>query len=241
MSTRAPVAQPAVNLRLSFPGANPHPTLEPFDRRETHVSYFIGDDPAKWRADVPVWGGVRYRNLYPGLDLEITGEDGQWQWRLAPCPAQSGGRSQESAVERPGVILRVEGADAVALDGDALRLSTGAGDLALPLLLAEEASGPASVQPRGGQAFEVTAPFAPLVLIGNRQRPDCGACCRQSAIPHRRPRRPALQRLPGRQRCRLWHGHRLTPQGQRLPDGLYRLHQLPDHDGHLRYQLQRRL
>ena len=71
-----------VNLRLSFPGANPHPRLEPFDRLETHVSYFIGADPAKWRADVPVWGGVRYRDLYPGVDLEITGENGQWQWRL---------------------------------------------------------------------------------------------------------------------------------------------------------------
>ena len=71
-----------VNLRLSFPGASPHPRLEPFDRLETHVSYFIGADPEKWRADVPVWGGVRYRNLYPGLDLEITGENGQWQWKL---------------------------------------------------------------------------------------------------------------------------------------------------------------
>ena len=77
-----PPPRQAVNLRLSFPGANPHPVLEPFDRLETHVSYFIGDDPAKWRADVPVWGGVRYRDLYPGLDLEITGENGQWSWRL---------------------------------------------------------------------------------------------------------------------------------------------------------------
>ena len=49
-----------VNVKLSFPGANPHPALEPFDRLDTHVSYFIGNDSAKWRADVPVWGGVRY-------------------------------------------------------------------------------------------------------------------------------------------------------------------------------------
>ena len=67
------VPQKVVNLRVSFPGANPQPTLEPLNRLDTHVSYFIGNDSAKWRADVPVWGGVRYRELYPGLDLEITG------------------------------------------------------------------------------------------------------------------------------------------------------------------------
>ncbi|MCZ7567822.1 MAG: hypothetical protein M5U01_04380 [Ardenticatenaceae bacterium] len=43
-----------VALKLTFPGANPHPRLEPFDRLETHVSSFLGNDPAKWRPDVPV-------------------------------------------------------------------------------------------------------------------------------------------------------------------------------------------
>jgi len=65
-----------VHLKLRFLGANPHPRLEPFQRLETHVSYFLGNDPARWRADVPVWGGVRYVGLYPGVDLELSGEGG---------------------------------------------------------------------------------------------------------------------------------------------------------------------
>ena len=40
------------NIKLSFPGANPHPCLELFNRLETYVSYFTGNDPAKWRSDV---------------------------------------------------------------------------------------------------------------------------------------------------------------------------------------------
>ena len=40
--------------RLTFPGANPHPRLEPFGRLETVVSYFIGGEPAQWRAAVPI-------------------------------------------------------------------------------------------------------------------------------------------------------------------------------------------
>jgi hypothetical protein len=80
--TSAPQPQKAVNIRLSFPGAEPHPRLEPFDRLDTRVSYFIGGDPAGWHADVPVWGGVRYVGLYPGIDLEIAGQGGRLVPRL---------------------------------------------------------------------------------------------------------------------------------------------------------------
>ena len=66
---------PGVNLKLSFPDANPQPRLEPFNRLETSVNYFRGNDPEKWQTDVPVWGGVRYKDLYPGIDLEITSDE----------------------------------------------------------------------------------------------------------------------------------------------------------------------
>jgi hypothetical protein len=71
-----------VNIKISFPGANPNARIEPFNRLDTVVSYFIGNDPAKWHVAVPVWGGVRYVDLYPGVDLELTGENGQVVPRL---------------------------------------------------------------------------------------------------------------------------------------------------------------
>jgi hypothetical protein len=120
-----------INLKLSFPGADPHPRLEPFDRVSTHVSYFVGDDPANWHADVPVWSGVRYVDLYPGVDLEITGDDGRWTWRLV-CEADC-----QSALQN--VRLCVDGADSLSLEGDYVRLTTALGDLVLPLLQAASA------------------------------------------------------------------------------------------------------
>ncbi|MCX6029592.1 MAG: SBBP repeat-containing protein, partial [Chloroflexi bacterium] len=162
LPTAQPLAAPetprtGVNIRLSFPGANAHPRLEAFDRLDTVVSYFLGNDPAQWRPDVPVWGGVRYVDLYPGVDLEITGEGGQMVQRLAVRPG----------ADLSAVRLLVEGADAVALDGDALRLSTAAGEFTIPLLQIEKSSGAAAVQPRGALAFDVAAPFAPA--HSNRQ------------------------------------------------------------------------
>jgi hypothetical protein len=115
-----------VNLKVGFVGANLHPRLEPFNRLDTHVSYFVGSDPANWRADVPVWGGVRYVDLYPGVDLEVTGDGGRWAWQLL-CRADC-----QSALQR--VRLRVDGADALGLDGDELHVTTALGEYALPLL-----------------------------------------------------------------------------------------------------------
>jgi hypothetical protein len=137
-------------LKLSFVGANPRPRIEPFNRLETRVSYFIGHDPAKWRADVPVWGGVRYVDLYPGVDLEVTGDGGRWAWQLAI-------HNSQFAVSN--VRLQVEGAEALTLDGDHLRLATALGEYTLPLLQAVGTAGANLVTPTvtGNQ---VALPFA---------------------------------------------------------------------------------
>jgi hypothetical protein len=114
-----------VNLKLSFPGANPHPRLEPFDRLDTVVSYLTGSDPAQWRPAMPVWGGVRYLDLYPGVDLVVGAT---LPWRL----------EVRDGADLSVVRLRVEGADAVALgSGQHLRLTTALGDFILPLLTLE--------------------------------------------------------------------------------------------------------
>jgi len=159
---RPPAPQPkrGVNIRLSFPGANPHPRLEPFHRLDTVVSYFIGNDPAKWHVAVPVWGGVRYVDLYPGVDLELTGENGQVVPRLVAHPG----------ADLSAVRLRVEGAKEVALlpspdvgrgaGGEGLLLRTALGDFTLPLFQVEGRSAePAQAQRVDGLAFEVSHPF----------------------------------------------------------------------------------
>jgi len=141
----------AVNIKLSFPGSNLHPRIEPFNRLDTVVSYFIGNDPAKWHVAVPVWGGVRYVDLYPGVDLELRGENGQVVPRLVAHPG----------ADLSAVRLRVEGAEEVALGrGGGLLLRTALGDFTLPLFQVERGSAePALVQEVNGLAFEVSHPF----------------------------------------------------------------------------------
>ena len=141
-----------VNLRLSFPNANPNPRLEPFERLETTVSYFLGNDPDGWRPDVPVWGGVRYVDLYPGIDLEVTSEGGQFVQRL---------RAQPGA-DLSQVKVRVEGAESIELAGtEGLRLSTASGDYTLPLLTVPDVMPDARpvISTVEAAKFDIAAPF----------------------------------------------------------------------------------
>lgn len=117
-------ARQGCNLRFTFEGAKSTPRLEPFNRLDTHLSYFIGNDPAQWRTDVAVWGGVRYLDLYPGMDLEVSGADGKLTLRWI---------AQEDA-DLDQVRLRVEGGEVTALEDDHLRLTTAAGAYSLPLI-----------------------------------------------------------------------------------------------------------
>ena len=93
---------------------------------------------------MPVWGGVRYVSLYPGVDLVVGAG-------ATPAPGQGQGPSLSWRLEaREGadlspVRLRVEGADGVKLEGDRLHLITAAGDFTLPLLAGDWAGPPATI------------------------------------------------------------------------------------------------
>ena len=59
-------------------GENAHPTLVPFDQQPAVFSYVRGQDPSRWRFSLPGWAGLRYRDVYPGLDLVFTASGAQW-------------------------------------------------------------------------------------------------------------------------------------------------------------------
>ncbi|MFC1975104.1 SBBP repeat-containing protein, partial [Chloroflexota bacterium] len=169
-----------VNLKLSFVNANPHPKIEPFNRLDTRISFFTGSDPAHWQADVPVWGGVRYVDLYPGFDLEISSENGQLVPRLMPQDkATTAANNQaQNAVSLPDISLQIEGAETLAVDDMGyLRLTTAVGEFTLPLLQVEQADLPipASTLTPGVEGNIVSRPFATASQYASPQAHIAGA------------------------------------------------------------------
>lgn len=164
-----------VHIRLTFPGANPHPRLVPFGRLETVVSYFIGSDPEKWHPAVPVWGGVRYEDLYPGVDLVIGADPvsaPQWSpppWRLV-VRYDAGGANGRSPLR--DARLHVEGAEELTLHDESLLLRTAVGDLVLPLLAVVGEDGlplPLDGRPQV-KGYEVLSPFGPVKALTGSMR-----------------------------------------------------------------------
>lgn len=56
-------------LRMCFVGGNPATRLTGLDQLAGKSNYFVGNDTAKWRTNVPHYARVRYQAVYPGIDL----------------------------------------------------------------------------------------------------------------------------------------------------------------------------
>jgi hypothetical protein len=143
----------ATAIKLSFPDSNPNSKLEPFKRLETVISFFKGNDPSNWHTNVPVWGGVRYKGLYPGVDLVLEGEGGRIKMRWDAQPG--------AELER--LRLRVEGAREVSIEGGNLVLVTDVGEFSLRLPVLEGVNGRLEVEEIPGEdgavSYEVSSPW----------------------------------------------------------------------------------
>jgi hypothetical protein len=81
----SPRTPPAV-VRLELTGANRHPAITEEDQLPTKTNYFIGNDPTKWRTNIPNYAQVRYRDVYPGIDLIYYGNQHRLEHDFVVAP-----------------------------------------------------------------------------------------------------------------------------------------------------------
>jgi hypothetical protein len=67
---------PATALRLQLLGANANAVVTGKDELPGKANYFIGNDPSKWRRNIPTYAKVKYESVYPGIDLVYYGNQG---------------------------------------------------------------------------------------------------------------------------------------------------------------------
>ena len=102
-----PTASPDV-LRLAVVGTRPAATPSAEGPLPGRVNYLIGNDPSKWRTDVPTYAKVRYSGVYPGIDLVYYGTQGRLEYDFAVAPGANAGK----------IRLAFQGADRLRLDGN---------------------------------------------------------------------------------------------------------------------------
>ena len=59
---------------LRFLGSDGAAVTRGVDPRPGRANYFVGADPDGWQTDLPTYGGVLLRRLYPGVDLRFDGD-----------------------------------------------------------------------------------------------------------------------------------------------------------------------
>ncbi len=115
-------AGPPAVVRMKLVGGNASPQLEGLDQLSGKASYFIGNDPKKWRTNVPLYAEVRYREVYPGVDLVYYGNQRQLEHDFIVAP----GANPRS------ITLDLAGAEKLSLDSQgALVLAVKDGELRL--------------------------------------------------------------------------------------------------------------
>ncbi|MGH9783221.1 MAG: SBBP repeat-containing protein, partial [Terriglobia bacterium] len=160
----APAHAPVV-LRMKLIGSNSAPRLVGLDELPGKSNYFIGNDPKKWRTNVPSYSKVRYENVYAGVDLIYYGRQGQLEYDFVVAPG---------AVP-DAITLGLEGAERIEIDPQGnLILSMGGGEVSLhkPVVYQEvdgvrrEIQGGYALKERNRVGFEVAAYDAgkPLVI-----------------------------------------------------------------------------
>jgi hypothetical protein len=131
-------------LRIFLEGANPQSAIQALNQLPGKTNYLIGTDPRKWTTNVPNFGAVEYRGVYPGVTSVFHGNAGalEWDFRLRP------------GANPDNIVLHIAGAKylRIAANGDAV-LNV-ADDAAVTLRR------PAVYQTVGGSRQKVTCKFA---------------------------------------------------------------------------------
>jgi hypothetical protein len=77
---------PPALVQLTPVGMQPNVEITPADPQEAKFNYFLGNDPEKWRSNIPSYGAVVYREAYPGIDLKFYGAARQLEYDIIVRP-----------------------------------------------------------------------------------------------------------------------------------------------------------
>ena len=108
-------------VEMQFEGANSAAQLTGTDRLPGRSNYFIGNDPARWRRNIPQFSRVQYRNLYPGIDLDFYGRQGRLEYDFEVSPGADPAQIDLGFTGTKNPQVAANGDLVLALDGGELR------------------------------------------------------------------------------------------------------------------------
>jgi hypothetical protein len=81
-----------LKLQVRFAGANAQSTIEGQERLNAHANFMTGSRPRDWKTNLPVYHRIRYRDLYPGIDMSYGGAGRQIKSEFVVAPGADANR-----------------------------------------------------------------------------------------------------------------------------------------------------
>ena len=119
-SAKSAASAPAF-LRMKLVGSNPAAKISGASELPGKSNYFIGNDPKKWRTNVPTFAQVKYTDVYPGIDLVYYGNHQQLEYDFIVSP---GAEPSTIRLAFPGLGSRAERRHPERSEGSALFVSS---------------------------------------------------------------------------------------------------------------------
>ena len=79
-SASDPAAASTTVVSMQLQGASSNPTIVGLDQLGSTSNYFTGSNPTQWVQGVSQYGQVEYQNVYPGVNVDYTGNGQQLQF-----------------------------------------------------------------------------------------------------------------------------------------------------------------
>ena len=108
-------------LRMKLENANPQAGASGMDELPGKSNYFIGNNPSRWRTDVPTYARVKYPNVYPGVDLTFYGNQRHLEFDFAVAPQADPGRIKLAMNGAMRLTTNAQGDLIAELDGGTVR------------------------------------------------------------------------------------------------------------------------
>ncbi|MCA9702595.1 MAG: hypothetical protein KC400_01935, partial [Methanolinea sp.] len=99
---------------IGLAGSNPGAEVKGIDPLAGKANFFIGSDPSGWFTAVPMYGGVAYEEILPGVDLLFKGDQGMLKREFVLAPA----------TDPRTVVMKYRGHESLALDDSGRLLVT---------------------------------------------------------------------------------------------------------------------
>jgi hypothetical protein len=131
-------------LEIQAVGTNPNPRVRGIDELPRKSNYLIGNDPNRWRREIPNYLKVRYENVYPGIDMEYYFSHNSLEYDFIVSPGS----------DPRSIVVGYKGVDDMRIGGN--------GDLLLSVAgLAVQQGRPVVYQEKDGGRNEIKAAYVP--------------------------------------------------------------------------------